>query len=317
MKPATSGALCDLPIAGRWDFGGFAYGLEPLVLPPVGAPDATHFDPACLATAPAYAETCWQIRSLGEPGGPVPGVEPCEVPEELFWFRWITGHQVCFAVWRLIAQILDEVHDGRCSPNDAIEPICRYVDGYSAMLLYTGSCPSSVYNVHIRPSMRLRHRAFSGSWAPDYWPIRELFRRRLSSVWGARAEELTDAVALLHLVHDGIAARLVADGRSLLREASVRGPNHRMAGMIYDTYFMTLRAPVARHEVVVQLLRRLVAIAKDIAVNGLLAVDDGAERPPELQAAEVLKCESSLNDILLAVARHACGTADELVEPSP
>lgn len=320
MTPATngaptSGALCELPVAGRWDFGGFAYGLEPLVLPPVGAPDATAVD-ACIASADGYAETCWRIRSLGEPGGPVPGLEPCDVPEELFWFRWITGHQVCFAVWRLIAQLLDDVHDGRRSAADAIEPIARYVDGYSAMLLYTGSCPSDVYGVHIRPSMRLRHRAFSGGWAPDYWPIRKLFRHRLPSKWGERAEELTDALALLHLVHDGVAERLVADGRSLLREASMRGPDHRTAGMIYDTYFMTLRAPVARHEVVVQLLRRLVAITQDIAVNGLHAADNVAERPAELQAPEVLKCESNLNEVLLAVAGHACGAAGELVEPS-
>jgi hypothetical protein len=79
--------------------------------------------------------------------------------------------------------------------------------------------------------------------------------------------------------------------------------------MIYDTYFMTLRAPVPRHEVVVQLLRRLVAIAQDIAANGLYPEDDGVERPAELQAAEVVSCENSLVDIMLEVARCACELA--------
>ena len=118
--------------------------------------------------------------SDGSAGGP--DVEPCEAADELFWFRWITGHQVCFVVWQLIAQLLDDVDRGRTSPDEALEPISRYVDSYSAMLLYTGSCPQETYRVVIRPSMRRRHPAFSGSWAPDYWPIRGLFRGRQPSI---------------------------------------------------------------------------------------------------------------------------------------
>lgn len=293
-------------MCGRWDFGGFAYGLEPLVLPPAGSPDAVHDDPAGGASVRAYAEAFRRIRTLGECAVLTPEVERCAVPDELFWFRWITGHQVCFVLWRLIAQLLDDVNRGWRSPYEALEPICRYVDGYSAMLLYTGSCPRSIYSVLIRPSMRLRHRAFSGSWAPDYWPIRELFRsRRPSVMWSADTGELLDAITLLHTVHDGVAGKLVTDGKSLLRQASVRLPNHGMAGMIYDTYFMTLRAPVRRHDVVAQLLRRLIAIAQDIAANGLYAHDDGDERPAELQTAEVVRCENSLVKIMAEVARCA------------
>jgi len=307
MKPTGSGALSDLPIGGRWDFGGFPYGLEPLVLPFVGSPGA---DDDGIASVGGYADTCWRIRTLGERGVLTSEVERCEAPEELFWFRWITGHQVCFVLWRLIAQLLDDVSHNRRSPDDALEPMCRYINGYTAMLLYTGSCPLDTYSVVIRPSMRLRHRAFSGSWAPDYWPIRELVRGRQASVmWSADTGELLEATTLLHLVHDGVAAKLVTDGKSLLREAAVRVPHQRTAGMIYDTYFMTLRAPVPRHEVVVQLLRRLVAIAQDIAANGLYPEDDGVERPAELQAAEVVSCENSLVDIMLEVARCACELA--------
>jgi hypothetical protein len=60
---------------------------------------------------------------------------------------------------------------------------------------------------------------------------------------------------------------------------------------------------------VTQLLRRLVAIAQDIAANGLYAEDDSDERPAELQTAEVVKCENSLVEILLEVARCACELA--------
>jgi L-tyrosine peroxygenase len=319
VRPVTSGAVSDLPVHGRWDFGGFAYGLEPLVLPPAGSSEAVDDDSTGLASAGAYAETCRRIHTLGERGVLTPEVERCDAPEELFWFRWITGHQVCFVVWRLIAELLDDVNHGRRSPYEALEPMCRYLDGYSAMLLYTGSCPRDIYSVLIRPSMRLRHRAFSGTWAPDYWPIRDLLRGRQPSVmWNADTGDLLDAITLQHAVHAGVAAKLVTDGRSLLREASVRGPNHRMAGMIYDTYFTTLRARVLRHDVVAQLLRRLVAIVQDIAANGMYPNDHSDELPVELQTAEVVKCENSLVDIVLEVARCACELAPaELSGPRP
>jgi L-tyrosine peroxygenase len=312
VTPAASWVLSDLPAGGRWDFGGFAYGLEPLVLPSAGHPEAAGGDPETAAAAAAYAEICWRIRSVGERGWLMPEVERCGAPEELFWFRWITGHQACFVIWQLIAQILDDVNSRRRTPQEALEPVCRYVDGYSAMMLYTGSCPRDLYGTLIRPSMRLRHRAFSGSWAPDYWPIRDLFRRRKQSlIWAADTGDLQDAMTLLSLVHDGVAARLVTSGTSLLDEASVRGPGHRTAAMIYDTYFMTLRAPVPRHDVVGQLLRRLVAIAQDIAVNSLYADGDGDDdgRPAELRTAEAVKCENSLGEIMFQVARRACGPA--------
>jgi L-tyrosine peroxygenase len=298
----------------KWTFGGFPYGIEPLVLPTAGAPDAAHDD---AAPAADHADACRDLHALADRGVAEPGVEPCAAAEELFWFRWITGHQVCFVVWRLIAQLLDDVNHGRRSPYDAIAPMCRYIDGYSAMLLYTGSCPPDVYGTVIRPSMRLRHRAFSGSWAPDYWPIGKLFRGRPpAAMWSADGGELQDAITLLHMVHDGVAARLVADGRSLLRAASVRGPNHRMAAMMYDSYFATVRGPVPRHEVVSQLLRRLVAIAQDVAANGLYAADDTGERPPELQAAEVVTCEHGLVEIMLEVARCAADLEAAALQPA-
>ncbi|WP_432056832.1 hypothetical protein [Streptomyces sp. bgisy022] len=312
MKASGSGALCDLPSVGRWEFGGFAYGTEPLVLPGVGEPDG----PTVPSPAVDYTGSCRHLAALGRRGLLIPEVAPCESPEELFWFRWLTGHQVCFIVWRLIAQLVDDLAEDRRSSAEALPLISRYVDGYSVMLLYTGSCPPHLYNALIRPSMRRRHRAFSGAWAPDYWPIRDLFRRgRLPVSDDADRGELHDAIRLLHLIHDGVAARLVADGRSLLRESAVRGPGHGPAGLIYDAYFTTLRAPVTRHEVVAQLLRRLVAIAQDVAANGLYAADDTI-RTAELRAAEVTKFESGLVDILHGVAQQACDLPSPLLPSS-
>jgi hypothetical protein len=312
MTPRVEAApVTDLPAGTDWDFGGFAYGLEPLVLPAVGEPDALRRgDPAADGGGAGYADACRLVRLLGEGGAPPPEVDPDTTAEELYWFRWITGHQVCFVIWRLMGQLLDEVDRGATAPEAALEPICRYVDGYSAMLLYTGSCPRDSYEALIRPSMRLRHRGFSGTWAPDYTRVRELFRgRRPSPVSSVDSGELHDAVRMLNVVHDGVAAKLVPDGRSLLNQASVRRLNHGLVGMIYDSYFMTTRMPVARPEVVAQLLRRLVAIARDIAANGLRAAEDRDALPEELLRPEVVKCENGLVEILFEVGRFASGVA--------
>jgi hypothetical protein len=309
MRRGATAPLTDLPASPGWDFGGFAYGLEPLVLPAVTEPDALRDRAGPVPPARGYAETCLRIREYSD--GSAPATERCGTAEELFWFRWITGHQVCFVIWRLMGQLLDDVDRCRTRAAAALEPMCRYIDGYSAMLLYTGSCPQELYHLLIRPSMALRHRAFSGSWAPDYAKVRELFRGRPPApMSNGDAGELLDCLKLHNLVHDGVAAKLVPGGRSLLSQAGGGRLNRDVVGMIYDTYFMTLRLPVTRHQVVGQLLRRLVAIAQDIAANGLYAADDDrGALSNQFHTAEVIKFEKGLLEILFEVARFACGIA--------
>jgi hypothetical protein len=310
MTPATSTSHTELPAGDGWDFGGYPYGLEPLVLPAVRDPYLVTDDRlGPVPTAGDYLRICERIRRLDQPGRLAPQVARCDVPEDLFWFRWITGHQVCFVIWRLMAQLLDDLAEGAGTDDYALDAMCRYVEGYSAMLLYTGSCPRTVYHLLIRPSMRLRHRGFSGSWAPDFAPVRSLFRNQPSLVWSADTGALRDAVKLHDLVHAGVAAKLVPGGRSLLAQAAVREVDHRLAGMIYDSYFVTARKPVPRHQVVAQLLRRLAAIAQDLAVNGLRADDD--RRPAELLTPGVARCEANLVGIMSEVARHASGLVPE------
>jgi hypothetical protein len=298
--------LSELPSGPGWEFAGYPYGLEPLTLPEPGAPD----QPSDCAPS-TYAGTCRLIRQIVEQGA---RVEPCASAETLFGFRWIVGHQVSFIVWRLMAQLLDEVADGRLAWTDVLGPLCRYVRGYGAMLLYTGSCPRATYHAVIRPSMRLRHPSFSGSWAADYWPVRDLVRsRRLPFAQSPESTDLLHAIRLLQLVHDGVAAKLVPDGRSLLRQSTVRRQDTQVLHLIYDNYFLTLRAPVSRHDVVVQLLRRAMAIAHDIAVNDLHppAVTDAAERPDELSHSEVVACERGIAGIVADVATCAAGLPEE------
>src|SRR4051794_23292058 len=235
MSRDTRPVFTELPARSGWDFGGLPYGLEPLTLPKVGMPNVA--SPPGLS-ADAYAETCDFIRLIGDGGGAAAaGVEPCRTPDRLFWFRWITGHQVCFIGWRLMAHVMDDLAGGKLSPEIALRLVCDHIRAYCAMLLYTGSCPRSTYHSLIRPSMQLRHPSFSGSWAPDYWPVRDLFRaRRLPRAWVPDPAELQRAIKLHRLVHDGVAARLVPDGRSLLRQSSARVRNIGLLNVIYDNY---------------------------------------------------------------------------------
>jgi L-tyrosine peroxygenase len=288
--------LTDLPTSLEWEYGGFAYGLEPLTMPDPWSPDAPgSYQP----TPDGYRDACRLIRLAGG-HRPATAARDCRPDDELYWFRWITGHQVSFISWRLMAQLIADAEGGLLAVPAALPRLCAYLRVYTAMLLYTGSCPQDVYQDVIRPSMRLRHPSFSGAWAPDYWPVRDLLRgRRLPFTGSPGAAELRETVDLQRLVHDGIAEKLVPDGRSLLRQSGARGLDLKLMHVIYDNYFMTLRAPVSPHDVVAQLLRRLVAVAQDVAVNGLNpAAENRAELPEELRMSEVIEYEDNFIDIL-------------------
>jgi hypothetical protein len=302
--------LTDPPGGSGWDFGGFPYGLEPLTLPPAGRPDlpTPDDDPA------AFGETCRRIGQVASRGVPDGALERCGAPEVLFSFRWIVGHQVSFVLWRMMALLIDGVVEGLIPRTAVLGPLRGYVRTYTAMLLYTASCPRRTYHDVIRPSMRLQHPGFSGSWAPDYWPVRDLLRSgRLPFAPSPESADLLRAIRLAQLVHDGVAAKLVPDGKSLLRQSAVRRQDMRVLHLIYDNYFMTLRAPVSRHDMVAQLLRRLLAIAYDIAVNDLhtTGLADPHDQPQTLCDPDVRACESSIPEILSQVACCAAGLSRE------
>ncbi|MFI6340983.1 hypothetical protein [Streptomyces sp. NPDC050535] len=249
------------------------------------------------------------LLAYGTSAGEVlaPADEPSD--DQLFWFRWITGHQITFLVWRLMAKLLEN-GAGRGEPDRATAArLETYVYSYCAMLLYTGSCPHDLYQSLIRPRMFLQHRSFSGTWAPDFAPVRTLFRGRCPA--GGTSPEgagLARAIELNKTIHDGIAARLVPEGKSLLQEAmaeTVARPSRRTAAL-YDNFFMTLRAPVADSDLIPQLLRRLRAVALDLATHGLYPRGhEGERRPDELRGGEVAHCESRIGHLLHKVGEAA------------
>ncbi|MFJ2738217.1 hypothetical protein ACIO3O_00965 [Streptomyces sp. NPDC087440] len=286
MSTRVQRTVTELPVPDGWDFGDFPYGLEPLTLPEPPTPGTETAISAVRPADPARVD-------LGGPGprtGPALAAE--EISHQLFWFRWITGHQATFAIWQLTAHAL---HQARSS-SDPAPSLCAMTDltdAYTAMLLYTSSCPADVYGSVIRPSMYLQHRSFSGTWAPDFVPVRSLLRGKKTEWEGTpEAERLKKAVRRYHSVHAGVAAKLVPGGRSLLQESAteITPTRPETQALLYDHYFLTLRAPVDATELVDQLRSRLRAITQDAATNGLypgLTPQEDAAFPEELRGDDV------------------------------
>lgn len=166
----------------------------------------------------------------------------------LFWYRWITGHQISFVLWRAIADVLVR-HPDHSPPPDELDLLTTCVDGYSAMLLYSSTVPRDHYHTHTRVRMALQHPSFSGAWAPDYRPTRRLFRGRVP--WQGDCAALDEAVDRNRRMHDHVADHLVPDGRSLLQASagSTTAAVSREKEDLYDNFFLTIRRPVSRAEV--------------------------------------------------------------------
>jgi L-tyrosine peroxygenase len=314
MNTSSAPIVRDLPLPAGWDFGGFPYGLEPLTLPAPASPGETRDEASAEGACSPYTfeKACLGLLCVDPRNGVTDG-ELTQGPE-LFWFRWITGHQVSFIIWQLMARAIQKNARGEGQRTDVTQELSHYIRGYCAMLLYTSSCPRDVYETVIRPSMYRHHRAFSGSWAPDFHPVRDLFRGRRLQPIDTRQPTLSRSIWLYQQIHSGVAGKLVRDGRSLLqasgREAVAQ--DKRVLSVIYDSYFMTLRAPVSFSDVVAQLLRRLNAIALDIAANGLHPVNASheTETAAELLLDEVLELERELTWVNFRVASLAAGFTD-------
>ncbi|MFX4292934.1 L-tyrosine 3-hydroxylase [Streptomyces bohaiensis] len=312
MRALDSTSTVGLLETGVSEFGGRAYGLEPLILPT----DPVHGsgDDQLMRK---YADLLGPDPSPTAPAGP----GAADSAEELFWFRWITGHQLTFLLW----QELGRRAAGAVAPaqSDEVAAAVRLVRGYSAMLLYTASCTRDVYHRVIRPSMALHHPAFSGSWARDYGSVRALLRGRPPAAWADRADALVEECALNEVVHEGIALKLVPDAPSLLQAAA--GPGRPLPrdirAVLYDTYFLTLRAPCSPAEIAVQLLRRVRAVCDDLAANRLYpaSVSSRSEKPEALRAERVEEIEHTVPGLLAGIALDSVrrSTPDSLAATRP
>jgi hypothetical protein len=111
---STGTMVTDLPTGSGWFFGGLPYGLEPLTLPSPGVTDDALGHPASDdRSVKDYDGAC---RLILRTGGPAPLPANDGTAHELYWFRWITGHQVRFVVWpradfpfQGTVEVLDEI----------------------------------------------------------------------------------------------------------------------------------------------------------------------------------------------------------------
>lgn len=177
-----------------------------------------------------------------------------DAPHRAF-HRWILGHHGAICVWRLLADALARA--------DGTEHAAALYHGYSALLLYSGSCTRETYDTALRTRMRERNEAFSGTWARDY----EAVRSGLQRAHPAPGTPLRRAVLLNRLVHMTVAHRLVPGDRSLLREAG-RDPHVPPSDTDraqFDEFFMVGRQGTCRHEFAVQFAYRLELIRADLA----------------------------------------------------
>ncbi|MCX4774407.1 hypothetical protein [Streptomyces sp. NBC_01285] len=297
MNRGVHRTVTELPVPDGWDFGDFPYGLEPLTLPEPPTSEAGHDIPDVLPADESLVDRSTVCRRTGAP------LSTTDFSHQLFWFRWITGHQATFAVWQLTAHALYQART-RTDPTPSLRVMTDLTDAYTSMLLYTSSCPADVYGTVIRPSMYLQHRSFSGTWAPDFVPVRGLLRGKKTE-WGGTPEgqAFKHAVQMYHTVHAGVAAKLVPGGRSLLQESATETTPTRpeTQALLYDHYFLTLRTPVGAVELVDQLRSRLRAISLDVATNGLypgLTPEEDAAFPDELRSSEVRRYERGFHAAL-------------------
>ncbi len=298
INPADQ-PVVTLPEDDSWQFGGLPYGLEPLILPTRWVAPNGHG--SMLARDPG-------AHRLGQhPRAEVlAALEPSNVVtvDRLFWFRWITGHQTTFVLWQLLAAAMAD------GSGDALRRARLYVRGYSQMLLYTSSCTREIYHRVIRSVIARQHPHLSGSWARDYGPVRALLRGRveLDSPDGAA---LTEECLLNEQIHNDIAAKLVPSGPSLLQTAK-NHPNalsgrREMLLTLYDSTFLTVRAPTSYEMVIVQLVRRLQAINLDIAANSLYPpyASSAGEEPVGLREAPTMRCKDDLSRMLIEIGKTA------------
>ncbi|GAA2923039.1 hypothetical protein GCM10020221_18930 [Streptomyces thioluteus] len=207
------------------------------------------------------------------------GSHPVEV-ERTFWYRWIVGHQLSFALWRAMYEVVGHSPDTVPSPPE-LDLLAACVDAYSAMLIYSSTVPRGHYHSHIRRRMALQHPAISGTWAPDYRPVRRIFRGKLPWQGDPSCEALGKAVARNAATHDYIADHLVPDGPSLLQQSiEAAGVTvSREKEELYDNFFLTVRRPVSRVQFVDQLRARVAGVGTDLARNGLYPNVGGHHHP--------------------------------------
>ena len=260
-------AITTPPTAGQWCIGGTGYGVEALVMPFTGSrlrrPSATPAETAALRRSGEA------LQMMVESPEVVPRNDAVD-SSLASWARWINGHQLTFIAWRLAREVRDAFKAKLIGPHQAAHLLAACVDAYSRLLVYSGSCSISDYHQIIRPAMYRHNPAFSGTWAADYAPIRDVLRMNPESMVELGPNAMLHRVLSDNrAVHEYIANRLVPDGVSLLQQAHhvPLGQSRVVRNGAYDLFFMTARSQISGQELLAALLRRANDLLLDVSLS--------------------------------------------------
>jgi len=188
-----------------------------------------------------------------------------------YWFRWVTGHQVVFIFWHVLAKELAYM-EATGLDGARLDCCSRILQGGALIFEYTGSCSREYYHNYVRPFMTLAHKGFSGHWALDYRGLPQLIKRMTRAACPALLIDQQQAVRCAYQLHQrshySVAKRLVPEGASLLKNAKREGvaleevQQHHY--MMYDFFFLVHRTTVSRKQLERSLRRRINAIQMDL-----------------------------------------------------
>ncbi|MEU4969027.1 MULTISPECIES: class I SAM-dependent methyltransferase [Streptomyces] len=242
--------------------------------------------------------------------GPAPPAEwPPADPGARIRHRWLIGHQLAFAVWRLIRHTLQELI--RTSAPQAAERAARLYDIYTVLFLYTGSCSAARYAATVRADMAAHDPALSGEWHRDHMALPDLLRQARANCPASVLAPLTAAVKRSHHIHMAVAGKLVPSGQSLLQQAGKQAgvqPTEAECDVI-DDFFQVRRAPICEKAFITQAIRRLVQVVCDIRSYGLTDL----ESPPQVAA----RHRADLDALLGSTIGRFTELADFLMTSSP
>lgn len=230
--------------------------------------------------------------------------------DRLFWFRWITGHQVAFLCWRAAALLLMAEHAPGRHDDHGLERAALWLRTSTTMYVYAASCPREVYHRIIRPTMTLWHAAFSGTWSLDFRPLPGLIADLDDGPWSQDVVRVQRAFREGRQVHAAAARKLVPSGGSILntfRQSHPAGvPRPETAAFYFDSFFLVRRTRVTQADLVAAARYRAERVLADLNRHGLYVptADSRHEIPPGDIGASFEECGEALPVLLSRVADY-------------
>ncbi|NER23657.1 MAG: hypothetical protein F6J96_23730 [Symploca sp. SIO1C2] len=241
-------------------------------------------------------------------------IEKWKNPElsDMFWFRWITGHQTMLVFWYVLSKELFAITN--TSNMREIEQklnLCtKILEGCSVIFEYTGSCPQAFYHSTIRPYMSLFHKGFSGNWSADYEPIPQLVNQIIKKHYTDSLKTPQQAFKQSFLQHQkkhyGVAKRLVPSSASLLKEAKnteIEVNPKEENNTLFDYFFLVKRVTTHSDSLLHSLSQRIKAIILDLKLNGIYAGSKQDSSQFELSDRELYKHEEYIKSLLFEATK--------------